>query len=146
MNVDHEAFTWQWVKHLIDSMDAHLDEPTRIRVMESCGRACAREGPAHVAQEFGGNLDGWLAVLAQWHGGEEYIRKDADAVHVICAECLCVMVKDGPARLPDTYCYCSRGWMKETFEAVVGKPVQVQIVESIKRGGQECRFIIRGWA
>jgi predicted hydrocarbon binding protein len=33
--------------------------------------------------------------------------------------------------------------MKETFEAVIGRPVDVALVESVKRGGQRCRFTIR---
>jgi predicted hydrocarbon binding protein len=33
--------------------------------------------------------------------------------------------------------------MKETFEAVVGGPVDVTLVESIKRGGERCKFVVR---
>jgi predicted hydrocarbon binding protein len=142
-SMDYKKFAQRWVKNLMVSMDAHLDEETRIRLMESCGRACARTGPARVAKSCQGNLDEWLATLARWHGGEEYVHRDGDVVEVTCAECLCDLVKDGPARLPDTYCYCSLGWMKETFEAVVEKPVDVALVESIKRGDQRCRFTIR---
>jgi predicted hydrocarbon binding protein len=141
--IDHKEFTQRWVKNLIESIDTHLDEKTKIRLMESCGRACAHGGPIRAAKEHQGDLDNWLATLAKWHGGEEYIRRDGDTVHVICAECLCPLVKDGPPRLPDTYCYCSLGWMREMFGTVVEKPVDVELVESIKRGGEECRFIIR---
>ncbi|MDH4209773.1 MAG: DUF6144 family protein, partial [Anaerolineae bacterium] len=141
--IDHKEFTHRWVKNLIDSIDAHLDEETKIRLMESCGRACARGGPVHVAKACQGNLDNWLAILRKWHGGEEYVQRDGDIVHVICTECLCALVKDGPASLPDTYCYCSRGWMKEVFETVVGKPVDVDLIESVKRGGQMCQFTIQ---
>ena len=46
-------------------------------------------------------------------------------------------------RLPDTFCYCSRGWMKEVFETIVEKPVDVNLIESVKRGGEACRFTVR---
>jgi len=141
--IDHKEFTHRWVKNLIESIDACLDEETKIRLMESCGRACAHGGPIRAAQACQRNLDGWLATLRKWHGGEELVQREGDVIHVLCTECLCTLVKDGPARLPDTYCYCALGWMKETFGTVVGKPVDVELVESIKRGGQECRFIIR---
>lgn len=62
MDIDHKEFTHRWVKNLIASMDLHLDEETKIRVMESCGRACAHSGPARVARECQGNLDDWLAT------------------------------------------------------------------------------------
>jgi len=32
--------------------------------------------------------------------------------------------------------------MKEVFEAVAGKPVVVELGESIKRGGRQCKFVI----
>ena len=44
--IDQKAFTEGRIKHLMDSIDEHLDEETRIVLMESCGRACARSGPA----------------------------------------------------------------------------------------------------
>ena len=141
--IDHKEFTHRWVKNLVESLDAYLDEETKIKLLESCGRACAHGGPIRAAQACQGNLDGWLATLRKWHGGEELVQRDGDVIHVLCTECLCTLVKDGPARLPDTYCYCSLGWMKETFGTVVGKPVDVELVESIKRGGQKCRFTIR---
>ncbi len=141
--MDYKEFAQRWVENLMASMDAHLDEQARVHLMEACGRACARTGPARVAKECQGNLEQWLTILAKWHGGEEYVRRDGDAVEVLCAECLCALVKDGPARLPDTYCTCSFGWMKETFEAVLGRSVDVTLVESIKRGGQRCQFLVQ---
>ena len=65
--IDQKDFTQRWVKNLIESIDVHLDEETKIRLMESCGRACAREGPARVAKECQGNLDDWVATLGKWH-------------------------------------------------------------------------------
>ena len=50
-----EKFTERWVKNLMDSMDAHLDEQTKISLMESCGRTCARKGAIRSAQECQGN-------------------------------------------------------------------------------------------
>lgn len=134
--------TQRWVKNLIDSIDAHLDEETKIRVMESCGRACARGGAVDAAKACQGDLDKMLSTLKRWVG-KENVRKDGNVVHVVYDKCLCHLVAGGPPRLPDTYCYCSRGWLKEMFELVVGKPVDVDLTESIKRGGQKCRFTIQ---
>ena len=142
MKIEHKEFTHKWVKNLMECIDAHLDEETTMALMESCGRACAREGPVHAAAACRGNLDEWLSTLAKWHGGEEYVHRDGDIVRLICGECLCPLMKDGPARLPAIFCNCSLGWMKETFGAVVGKPVEVELVESIKRGANQCTFMI----
>ena len=141
--MEYQAFAQGWVQNLLESLEAHLSEQARVEIMEACGRACARRGPADVARQCRGDLKGWLTILGRWHGGKETIRHECNSVEVLCADCLCTLVKDGPARLSDTYCACSVGWMKETFEAVMGRPVAVTLVESVKRGGQRCRFAIQ---
>ena len=52
-------------------------------------------------------------------------------------------VASGPDRLPDTYCNCSRGWLLEVFENITGKPASVELLSSIRRGGADCRFVVR---
>jgi hypothetical protein len=141
--LSQREFTHTWVQTLIESLDAHLDQQTKIQVIESCGRMCARGGPAQAAQEHRGDLDGWLTIMRGWHGGEEFVQRDSDVVTVLCSECVCPLVKDGPARLPDTFCYCSLGWMKEVFGTVAEKSIEIDLVDSVKRGGQECRFVIQ---
>jgi len=142
VSISHREFTYRWVRNLVDCIDAHLDEGTKAALMESCGRACAREGPVRVAEACHGDVEAWLSALAKWHGGAEYVQRQGDVVRVICRECLCELVKDGPAQLPNTSCNCSLGWMKEVFGTVVGKPVDVDLVESIKRGAERCMFVI----
>jgi predicted hydrocarbon binding protein len=135
-------FTQRWVKNLIDSIDAHLNEETKISLMESCGRACARGGAIRSAEACRGNLNKLLSTLERWIG-KGNVQQDDNVVHVVYTKCLCHLVAAGPPRLPDTYCYCSRGWLKEMFETVVGKPVDVDLRKSIKRGAQQCSFTIR---
>jgi hypothetical protein len=55
--LDYKEFAQRWVKNLMESMDALLAEQTRFELMEACGRACARTGPARVAGDCQGNLD-----------------------------------------------------------------------------------------
>ena len=137
-----DEFTQRWIVNLIESMDENLDEKTRMRLLESCGRACARSSAIKAAEACKGDLDKLLSTLGKWVG-KENVRKDNGTVYVSYSKCLCHLVAEGPARLPDTYCFCSRGWLKEMFETVVGRPVDVDLKESIKRGGKKCRFTIR---
>lgn len=140
---DYKRFAHRWVENLIDGLDAHLDEETKMKIVEPCGRACARGDGTPFAEQCRGNVDRFLTMLRRWHGGEETVRRDGDVITILCNECLCPLVRDESGELSGTYCYCSLGWMKENFETVVGKPVEIELVESIKRGAQRCRFTIR---
>lgn len=137
-----KKFAERWVTNLMESMDAHLDEETKISVMESCGRACARESAVGAAEKCAGDLTKLLVTLEKWIGRGN-VQQDGDVVQLVYPKCLCHLVAKGPPSLPDTYCYCSRGWLKELFETVVAGPVDVHLLESIKRGGKQCSFTIQ---
>lgn len=135
----HEA----WLKSLLENLDAHVDEATRTKMMESVGRACARRGGVlREAQAAKGDVDKMVATLAR-HVGKENCRREGDIVHLGYPKCYCHIVGAGPERLSGTWCHCSRGWVHEVFETVTGKPVKVELTHSIKRGDPDCRFLIR---
>lgn len=140
-NMSRKEFVQRWIKNLVETMDVYLDEDTKVAIMESCGRACARERAIHAAQECNGNLDKFLATIKKWIGRNN-VSKDGNVIQLVYNKCFCPLVSEGYLRLPDTYCYCSRGWLQEMFEEVVGSPVAVTLTESIKRGSQKCRFTI----
>jgi predicted hydrocarbon binding protein len=40
------------------------------------------------------------------------------------------------------HCHCHKGTHKAIFEAALGRPFQVEIMESVRRGGEQCYFRI----
>jgi hypothetical protein len=55
--------------------------------------------------------------------------------------CLCPMIEDKPDILSPTYCQCSVGYVKYMFQRLITyKPVQVDLLESLRSGGKACRF------
>ena len=137
-----EKFTQDWIRTLMNHMDSQLDEGSRIQLMELSGRACARQGAVNAAKACKGDLDKFLLTMRKWVG-QDNVRRDGNKIHLSYSKCLCPLVQSGSEKLSDTYCNCSRGWVKEMYETVLGKPVDVQLTESIKRGGEACRFIVR---
>jgi hypothetical protein len=131
-----------WVEALMQNLDSQLDEKSRIALMEACGRACARRGATGMAKQCQGDLDRFLTTLGK-HVGPQNARREGNLVHLGYDKCFCPLVASGPARLSPTYCNCSRGWVKEMMEIVVGKPVEVELLGSIKRGDPACRFVVR---
>ena len=135
--------TEAWVQSLIENLDAQLGPQGRTRLMEACGRACARRGAlASLAKPASGSIDKLLSALGK-HIGKENATRDGNVVHLRYPKCYCPLVAAGPPRVSDTFCNCSRGWVLEVFETVTGKPVAVELTHSIKRGDPDCRFVIR---
>jgi predicted hydrocarbon binding protein len=138
-----EKFKQQWISTLLAGMDSEMDEPSRRRLMESCGRACARRGALpSLAKAAGGDLDKLLSALGRILGAEN-ARREGKTVHLRYTKCYCPLVGAGPAVLSPTYCNCSRGWVLEVFGSVTGKPVTVDLLSSIRRGDSDCRFVVK---
>ena len=55
----------------------------------------------------------------------------------------CPLVAELKEPLSVSYCFCSAGWLREVYETVSGKPVTVEILETVKRGGKLCRFDVK---
>jgi hypothetical protein len=137
-----QEFLHEWLSNLIKNMDSHLDEESKIKVLEECGRACAEKHAKKEALKSKGNLDGWLATMKKWVGANN-VHKDANTVCLTYSKCFCPLVGTIDPLLSNTFCNCSRGWLKENFETVVGKSVKVNLEDSIMMGGQECQFTVQ---
>jgi hypothetical protein len=89
------------------------------------------------------DIGGFLAEgRKQWMEKAEFDNK-AGTIRIVdkLKSCSCPLVK--PGATPPEFCDCTLGWQKETYSAILGKPVEVEIEESILRGGSRCVFRTR---
>lgn len=146
-----------WIKDLMDHMDAVLDQGTKLKLMQACGRSCflrafgvadekkptpeEREKYFRFLENKGYKLEregNRITLIYSWGRGHQnptgLIMRDGF--------CMCPQVESGPPGLSPSYCYCSTGYVKENFERTVGLPVKVDLLESLKTGGKDCVFKI----
>ncbi len=152
--VKRMEFSDVWVRRFMNVLDETLDRETRAKVMTANGRRCLREWLASegrtitpVAFETWAERlkarpsDGSLRV----EGKVIYFQYDASAETGGASPegvCLCPMVESKPAGLSRTYCQCSVGYVKEMHEQKFGRPVTVELLDSVLYGGKRCTFKI----
>ena len=57
--------------------------------------------------------------------------------------CLCPTAETQRAKvISPTFCWCSVGYVKEMHDRIFGRPVKVELIESILMGHPRCRFRI----
>ena len=134
------AFREGWIRDFIGNLNERFDGKTGAAFLEACGRGCARRGALTLAESCKGDLDKFVATMAGHLGAENAVR-EGRLVRLGYAKCYCPMVAD-LSGIPDTWCNCSRGWVMEMFERVTGKPADVRMLQSIKRGDPKCEFAI----
>ena len=91
--------------------------------------------------KYQGQLDGWLTKMREWIG-EENVRHEENVIKLTYNKCYCPIVQNSQPGAFKNFCDCSRGWLKENFEAVLEKQVGVELEDSIMRGGNQCKFTI----
>jgi predicted hydrocarbon binding protein len=143
-----EELARSWLEALVAGLAGEVDEETRARLMQRCGRACAEHhGSIEVVQALRrdvGELDELLDRLNQldgfWCG---MWQRDGTSVRSVCEVCGCPLVRAGWVELSPTLCHCSRGWAAAVFEIALGGPVQVELRQAIGRGDPVCEFVVR---
>jgi hypothetical protein len=146
-----------WVKGAMERMDETLDEKTKNRIMEEQGRNCAHVNPA--------TLERVMARRGKYKSFHEFLEaeknkllpgmrleREGKILHQRYlprsfsrpTRCFCSLLRGLPAEetISRTYCQCSRGFVKEMWERLLGKPVRVEVVATAVTGARECTFKI----
>ncbi len=138
-------YAQRWLKRFMDVFDEELDQATRNRIMERNGQRCFIAAYGSRKQTDPAFLDEFLKKRGIRREGNDiyfdYVQ-NPKGMKVASGWCLCAFVAKGPDGLSGTYCQCSVGYVREMFSQIAGKPVKVELLESLKRGGKSCRFKI----
>jgi len=144
----------QWIKSLMEHMDALLDKEIKVRLMQECGRSCFIRAfgvadanrPALEEKECLRFLESsgykvqregrMISFIYSWGRNHQ----NPQGLMLQDGYCMCPIVESGPPGLSPTYCYCSTGYVKEGFERRFGKAVKVELLDSLKMGGKDCIF------
>ncbi len=136
-------FVRNWVSDLLDTMDEQLPREARVRLIEGCGRGCFRrhEFKRAIAEQGKGDVEKLIAAYKK----NFEVWREGDAVHVRYGEtssrCYCPVVKGRARKADDLHCECTRSTHQSIFETALGRPIRVDVVETLRRGGRTCHFV-----
>jgi hypothetical protein len=137
------AFVRHWVSDLLDTAEVSLPRESVVRLMEGCGKGCFRrhEFKRAIAEKGRGDVE---RLVAAYKANFE-VWRDGDDVHVRYGEtsksCYCPVVRTRDPRPNDVHCECTRSTHQSIFETALGRPVRVEVVETLRRGGKTCHFV-----
>jgi hypothetical protein len=146
-----------WVKGAIDRLDTLADEGTRREIMQACGFNCAlaNQSPiekAKARRKRFPTLDAFLVAEQYNPPAGTRLSRVGDILYQYYIphsfthpmRCYCSLLRGLPAgeTASLTYCQCSRGFVMKFWEEVLGRPVQVEILQSAVSGADECLFAI----
>ena len=141
------------------NIDAYLVQRKEALVAEL--EACLREGRPFYAQEITEEVIAYFRNDPEMEGGvrvgnivyeskipyqtKQYLA-ETDPVLMGYYYCHCPWAREairrGNVKLSAAFCNCSAGAHKKTFDVIFGQPLKVEVVESILKGDNRCRFAI----
>lgn len=150
--VKRMAFVDNWIKRFIDVLDKTLDKKTRKKVMMTNGKICFQEWIKSKGQKIKPKSFEKWAEQVKKSKDKNSVRVEGNVIYfqyTSSAEtgksspegvCLCPMVESKPSGLSSTYCLCSLGYVKEMNQQTFGRPVEVELLDSVLKGGKRCQF------
>jgi len=130
---------------LLGSLDQNVDEATRKKILDSVGRECARQFRSRTFDKYKGDIQGFLKSIQGPDGWVEKVEYDEKAgtirIYDRSKTCTCPLVKEGLTSAEQ--CDCSLGWQRETYAAILERPVEAVVEKSILRGDKGCVFRIQ---
>lgn len=139
-----KEFIQNWLTDLLETIETELDRETAERLIAGCGRGCYRrhDFKQKIAEDGKGDID---KLIAAYHRNFE-IWRDGDQVHIRYGEvsnrCYCPAANYRPSKPDDLHCECTRATHQTIFETALGRPIRVDVVESLRRGGRTCHFLV----
>ncbi|MGC1120429.1 MAG: DUF6144 family protein [Candidatus Methanofastidiosia archaeon] len=134
-----------WLKKAMETLETLVGTETTVRIMEECGRKCCGQTSRTRAKQIfnkSKSMQEFIETLNSAHLGGGRLRIQGDTITGGYDCCYCGQVKHTKDVFPMTYCNCSVGWYKQLFESALGRPVGVELVQSIVTGAETCEFII----
>ena len=164
---------FQWVKQALERLGDLADEGQKYDLLSSCAHVFPAEQVGKlkavyegVRERTGDALQAVDAVITfmdgdpGWQKGSQregriiYAAKsprDPQAYEKAQSEaerkqayCFCPIVRRHLDQgMPTSFCYCGAGWYRRQWEGAIGRPVTIEVVQSILKGDDVCRFAIR---
>jgi predicted hydrocarbon binding protein len=123
-----------------------LDDRSVETLMRAQGRTCAgaflKLSDLHSPMA----LDDFLKAMRIAAPSKIEIQRDGDVIEWIelhQGECVCPFVRRKVVRLDPKLCICGAQWVQHLFETVAHTRVEVETVETVATGAQNCHYRVR---
>jgi hypothetical protein len=133
------------LKTVMERMEQLMDRETAIRVRASC--ACKPPSFLKKAKEIyaaSPDIPTFLSEMEKQRTLGWPLRLEGDRIvgEFGYRACVCAKVNGSKEPLPMLWCECCKGHVIWMYENVFGRPVKVEMSESVITGGEECRYTV----
>lgn len=130
---------FKWAESVIVGLQNEFDNDTikQIRMDCACGPEMGKITRLKKVYLASDDLQDFAEKATSLNQG--YIMHcEGNALFLVYLQCYCSCVKRIDAPLSKAWCYCTLGYAKKMFEHIFDRTVEVELLESVKSGGDKC--------
>lgn len=134
---------FRWAEYVCAALEREFPDGQvkRIRMECACGPETGKIARLRKVYEASESLADFAERANRLQQGFTILYEEG-ALYLMYPRCYCSCVKRVEQSLPKSWCYCSLGYARRMFEAVLGREVRAELVESVKTGGKCCKIRI----
>ena len=147
----------QLVKGAMERLENSVEEKDRIQALQSFGYNCAQKNRrvidrAVTRRKKYSSVENFLVAELKKPIKGTRLERDGRILYQYYTpktftkpmRCYCGLLRGLPPseKVSLTYCNCSKGFVEKYWEAVLQKPVKVDLIQSTISGAEECKFVI----
>ena len=163
---------FEWVKGMLERLSSVADDDQRFDILSGCAHVFPVEQIAKLTAVFDETractgdplqaVDAVIAFMDQDPGWGEGGRREGYTIYTAKnprdpkayaaaqtdlerrqAYCFCPLIRSKIDQgMPVDFCYCGSGWARQQWEGATGKPVRVEVLQSVLRGDEKCEFAV----
>ena len=133
-----------WANDMCEFLDNNYDENLirSIRMDCACGPEHGKGARIKDLYKKEDNQEVFVQKVNKLNLGFTF-EYDGTYYYLIYPQCYCSCVKRIAEPMSKTWCYCTLGYSKRMFENIFECEVQVELLESVKLGSQQCRIRVK---
>ncbi|MDH7563517.1 MAG: hypothetical protein QHH24_01350 [Candidatus Bathyarchaeota archaeon] len=86
----------KWIACLIGGLDKYVEEQTRIKILEQCGRQCQSQSLVKKARSISKKSKSIDEFLDRFQQVYKHLHRDKDNIYITYPKCYCSQVKKTP--------------------------------------------------
>ncbi len=131
---------FRWAECVCRYLEEHYDADAIIAIRKNCrcndGKSIANKLLKYLKQSD--KIEDFVRLFNERESFASLEYLSEHKLRFIYPQCYCACVKRDPRQLSKAWCYCTLGNAEGIFQEVFQKEVKVDLLESIKTGGNRC--------
>jgi hypothetical protein len=134
----------EWWKDAIIRMEKEIGTKRTKDILCECGKKCCGQGHRKTVRkkfEDSKSIEDFLEKISLKDVTYELVERNI--IVAVYRRCFCGNVKSAKTTFPNlTYCECGTEFNRQYFSSAFGKPVEVELINSIISGSDSCKYFI----